>query len=395
MPGSYRPVASAATSEISPSTGGAAAVALPAPIAVPTASDSGADFAALFRDLKKRVRAAGLLERRPARYIWTAIWIAAGLAAAVALMVAYGSSVPVQAFNGALLAFVYTQIGFVMHDAGHRQVFRSPAANDRLGMVCANLLIGLSFDWWCDKHNRHHTHPNQEDHDPDIDFPVVAFSEKQALEKPRPWSWIVRYQAILFIPLLLLEGMNLRANAIEHLVRGRAKRPWLEGSLLAVFFVTYIGLIVAFLEPGPAIAFLIVNQGLSGLYTGAVFAPNHKGMPVLESDHPGSFLERQVLTSRNVRGTRVADFMYGGLNYQIEHHLFPGLPRFRLRAARRVVRPFLRERGIPYAETGVARSFGEILGHLHRVSRPLRRGRRRAGSESTGGMGPRGEKGDV
>lgn len=353
------------------------------------------DSAALFRELKRRVRAAGLLERRPARYIWTALWISAGLATSVALMVLEGSNVPLQAANGALLAFIYTQIGFVMHDAGHRQVFRSPAANDRLGIVCANLLIGLSFDWWCDKHNRHHTHPNQEDHDPDIDFPVVAFSEEQALAKPKPWSWLVRYQAFLFFPLLLLEGMNLRFNAVEHLVRGRAERPWLEGVTLAGFFVTYIALIVAFLEPGPAIAFLLVNQGLSGLYTGAVFAPNHKGMPVLESDHQGGFLERQVMTSRNVRGSRVADFMYGGLNYQIEHHLFPGLPRFRLRAARRVVRPFLHERGIPYAETGVARSFGELLGHLHRVSRPLRRRGRRAGTESTGGEDQRGEKGDV
>lgn len=326
----------------------------------------------LFVDLKRRVRDAGLLERRPARYLWTGAWILAALAACGVLMVRYGDSVAVQAANGALLAFLYTHIGFVMHDAGHRQVFRSAAANDRLGVVCGNLLIGLSYDWWNDKHNRHHAHPNQEGHDPDIDFPVVAFSEEQALAKPRPWRWIVRYQAFLFIPMLLLEGFSLRAGAIEHLARGRAKRPWLEGTLLAVYFVTYLGLVVWLLEPGPAIAFVLVNQGLSGFYTGAVFAPNHKGMPVLASDHPGGFLERQVMTSRNVRGSRVADFLYGGLNYQIEHHLFPGLPRHRLRAARRVVRPFLREHGIPYAETRVMRSFAEILGHLHRVSRPLR-----------------------
>lgn len=334
------------------------------------------DSSELFRDLKRRIDAAGLLNRHPARYLATGALLLCGLAVSVSLMVRYGGNVPVQAANGALLAFLYTQIGFVMHDAGHRQVFRSVAANDYLGLVCANLLIGLSFDWWKDKHNRHHAHPNHEDHDPDIEFPMLAFSEKQAISKLQRWRWMVRYQAFFFFPLLLFVGISMRSVAIAHVIRTKIARPWLEAALLLTYFATYIGLVLSLLEPTSGIVFVLVNQGLSGFYTGSVFAPNHKGMPVLTSDQQIGFLERQVFTSRNVRGGLFTDLLYGGLNYQIEHHLFPRLPRYRLRAARRVVSAFCRDHGIPYAETGVIRSFTEILIYLHRVSCPLRRSRR-------------------
>ena len=60
---------------------------------------------------------------------------------------------------------------------------------------------------------------------------------------------------------------------------------------------------------------------------GCSFAPNHKGMPVLSAGHTLDFLRKQVLTSRNIRGGWFVDILLGGLNYQIEHHLFPSMPR--------------------------------------------------------------------
>jgi fatty acid desaturase len=109
-------------------------------------------------------------------------------------------------------------------------------------------------------------------------------------------------------------------------------------------------------------------QGLFGLYLGCCFAPNHKGMPVLEDD----YLRRQVLTSRNVRGGRLVDFALGGLNYQIEHHLFPSMPRPSLRRAQPLVRAFCAERGLAYSESSVFGSFVEALRHLHAAGAPLR-----------------------
>ena len=66
------------------------------------------------------------------------------------------------------LGVVFTQLAFLGHDAGHQQIFRTRRANDVLGIGIGGLLVGLSYGWWLDKHNRHHAHPNHEEHDPDI-----------------------------------------------------------------------------------------------------------------------------------------------------------------------------------------------------------------------------------
>ena len=104
---------------------------------------------------------------------------------------------------------------------------------------------------------------------------------------------------------------------------------------------------------------------------GCSFAPNHKGMPILAPEESLDYLRSQVLTSRNIRGGWLTDFALGGLNYQIEHHLFPSMPRPTLRHAQAAVRGFCAEHGIPYSETGLLASYGLVLRHLHAVGRPL------------------------
>jgi len=88
-------------------------------------------------------------------------------------------------------------------------------------------------------------------------------------------------------------------------------------------------------------------------------------MPVVGKDEKVDFLRRQVLTSRNIRGSLLTDLALGGLNYQIEHHLFPSMPRPSLRQAQAPVRAFCAQRGIPYSETGVLASYAQVLRHLH------------------------------
>jgi fatty acid desaturase len=101
---------------------------------------------------------------------------------------------------------------------------------------------------------------------------------------------------------------------------------------------------------------------------GCSFAPNHKGMPLTGQQDKLDFLRRQVLTSRNIRGGPVVDYLFGGLNYQIEHHLFPGMPRPNLRLARPIVIAYCRQTGVPYLETGVFASYRQALGHLNSVA---------------------------
>jgi fatty acid desaturase len=126
------------------------------------------------------------------------------------------------------------------------------------------------------------------------------------------------------------------------------------------------------MTPGKAVVFILVHQALFGLHLGMAFAPNHKGMPMPGPGERWDHLRKQVLTSRNVRGGPVTDWFLGGLNYQVEHHLFPSVPRPNLRKIQPMVREHCVKVGLPYTETGLVESYRLALRHLHDVAAPLR-----------------------
>jgi fatty acid desaturase len=327
----------------------------------------GSTYAGLMRQIKS----AGLLERRYGYYV-NKIAVTGGLLlGGWTLFVLLGDSWW-QLLVAVLLAAVFTHMGFIGHDAGHSQIFRTRRANYLVGLVHGNLAIGLSYGWWVDKHNRHHAHPNQEDMDPDIDIGAMAFTSGQVQGKRGVVRFIVRYQQYLFLPLLFLEAVQLHLSSIRALLRrGVRNRSW-EALLLVAHVAGYLTLVFLVLSPAKAVVFILVQQALFGLYLGLSFAPNHKGMPILSRDDQTDFLRRQVITSRNVRGGWLVDFALGGLNYQIEHHLFPSMPRPNLRHSKAIVRAYCERHAVPYLETSLLRSYAQALGHLHAVGQPLR-----------------------
>ena len=342
-------------------------------------ADRGSEYAMLSR----QVRHAGLLAPRPRYYVWQITLIAAALAIGWSVFVLVGDSWW-QLGVAAFLAVVFGQIGFLGHDAGHRQVFATRRANYVLGVVCGNLGIGLSYGWWTRKHNRHHAHPNTEDLDPDVMIGPLAFSGARAQAGRGVQRFLFRYQAYLLVPMLFLEAASLHVASIGALLR-RARRPgtnpqgngrhwaW-EAGLLAAHVSAYLCTVFLVLSPIRAVLFVLVHQGLFGFYLGCSFAPNHKGMPVLAADDKTDFLRRQVLTSRNVRGGWLTDFVLGGLNYQIEHHLFPSMPRPSLRRAQPLVAAFCADHGLPYCQATLFGSYAQALKHLNGIGKLIRPG---------------------
>jgi fatty acid desaturase len=327
-----------------------------------------------YADLKRTVKKNGLLDRQPAYFgakiALTLFMLALGLALLPVL-----SSSWLQLLNAVYLAVVFVQISFLAHDFGHRQFsFRVPWKNTWTTLVLGDLLLGISRQWWIEKHNKHHAHPNQMDTDPDVNIPLLAFEEEQAFEKRGLARLVVKYQALLIFPLSLLQSLSMLRSSVEFLASKKARRPVTEGSLIVAHFALYFGLLFFFLEPLQAVIFVAVHRGLFGLFMVSVFAPNHKAMPLLEQGSEVDFLGRQVLTSRNVAAHPVTDFWYGGLNYQIEHHLFPSMPRNKLKEVQPIVKDLCRQLDISYHETSVLQSYREILQHLHEVGAPLRKG---------------------
>ncbi len=262
---------------------------------------------------------------------------------------------------------------FLGHDAAHRQIFESGRWNDWSSLIIANLYAGMSYGWWQHKHSRHHAKPNQVAADPpDIATDVIVFhTEELAAARTGLTGWLTRRQGWLFFPpVLLLEGLNLHVSGGVKTIfgRGPVKRRPVEIVFITLRLGGYLALVFWMLPVGMAFAFLGGAAGGCSVCTwGAVFAPNHKGMPLVPRDARIDFLRRQVLMSRNIRGNRVIDTFMGGLNYQIEHHLFPSMPRPNLRRLRPTVRAFCSEHGIAYTETSLHGSYGIVIRHLNKV----------------------------
>src|SRR5690606_16149009 len=126
---------------------------------------------------------------------------------------------------------------------------------------------------------------------------------------------------------------NMRLNSVVHLFQPTARQPWMQAFFMALHLAVYVAIILALPSWPMAIAFVLIHQAAFGVYNSSVFASNHKGMPLTAEGDDLDFLREQVLTSRNVAGHPLTDFWYGGLNYQIEHHLFPTMPRNQLAKA--------------------------------------------------------------
>jgi fatty acid desaturase len=270
------------------------------------------------------------------------------------------------------LAFCSGQLGFQLHDSGHRQMFPSRRLNTVIGILTGNGLLGMSHGWWVDKHNRHHGNPNHVDLDPDIDIGVIAYSEEQAATKTGLARFIAKYQAGLFFPLLFGLAWTMHIKSVQFLVHSRERLRWVEIATLCLHALAFPALLVVLVGPWRALLVIVIQKCLGGFYLASVFAPNHKGMPQIETGQELDFLRSQVLTSRNVRSNPMTDLLYGSLNYQIEHHLFPTMARCNLRRAHEIVRAYCGELGVPYHETSIYRSYQEILSFLHEVGARLR-----------------------
>lgn len=331
------------------------------------ASTSFEHLSKAFVEVSNEVKTLGLLKRAKWFYLIVGIALTLGLAGAVAGIILLGSSW-LQLLIAGVLGILLTQISFVTHEAAHRTVLTSGRANDRLARILAAGVVGISYSWWDSKHSRHHANPNQVGRDPDIAVDTVSFLPEDAVEAKGLRRFITRRQGWLFFPLLTLEGLNLHFQGLKHLMqRGKVRGRWLELGLITARFAVYLTFLFWVLPLGIAAAFLAVQLAVFGVYMGASFAPNHKGMPIIERTAKLDFFSKQVRTSRNIRGGWWATTLLGGLNYQVEHHLFPNMPRPHLARASRIVRAQCERLGVPYTETSLWRSYAIVIAYLNRV----------------------------
>ncbi|APX31770.1 delta fatty acid desaturase [Brachybacterium sp. P6-10-X1] len=320
-----------------------------------------------YRELSRAVHDAGLIRRRYGFY-WTRIigWVLA-LAALVVGVVLLGESW-FQLLLAVTIGLVMAQLGFLSHEAAHREVFASRAANEWASRLISGLLMGVGYHWWMVKHNTHHAHPNQEGEDPDIASNTLAFTPDASDQRTGLRSALAARQGYFFVPLLFLEGLNLHVASLRSLLTAEdVQHRVVEFTLIITRFAAYLTLLFLVLPWGMALAFLGVQIGSFGLFLGGAFALNHIGMPTVPAGLHLDFLNRQVRMSRNITDGLLVRFLMGGLHYQIEHHLFPAAPRPALPALQTYVRDYCARLDIPYTQRSLTDASTTVVSYLNQV----------------------------
>lgn len=329
-----------------------------------------------YSEVLNKIKAEGLLEKVPSYYIKRLIILSAvslmlwgGLLTSAIIFPLWGAlaiSVPIMILHGIIAA----QFGFIAHETSHRQVFRNNKLNDNAGRILANLFAGLSYGFWIRKHNRHHAKPNQIEADPDIHIRVLSFYPESVQEKKGIEKLLSKNQGWLFPILLFFTSFDLLLDSIVSITRKDKKleHRFLEFGMMIIRQITpFVITLIIFQNVFVAAGLWVIMMLAFGFFMGAAFAPNHKGMPLVPKDSKIDFFNRQVLTSRNIKSSWMTDNLMGGLNYQVEHHLFPSMARPHLKRAHEIVTKYCEEQNIPFVEMTILQSYAVIIKYLNKV----------------------------
>jgi len=269
------------------------------------------------------------------------------------------------------IALLLAQFAFIGHDAGHGAASRRSAANRALGQISMTLVTGLAFDEWIGRHRAHHRFCQDEERDPDmaVDL-VVSLTEKSKRRKGLLGRLMTRYQTIHIWLLSLLFGHSQR-HLSQAAVLGNPRRYPLDSTLLLLHFALWFGVPCLLLNVPFPIALLayVIPLTILGPHLAAIFWVNHVGMPLIAKVENFSYFEHQYVTSRTIINPPTWDWLFGGLNFQIEHHLFPQVPASRLASVQVIVRKHFARNRIEYHGVSWWAAVKSIAAHLRGIAR--------------------------
>lgn len=320
-----------------------------------------------FEALKREVEAKGLYRRDYLYYGGYALACLLGIFLSL-FFLSVSVNLYAQIVNALFLAVVLVQAGMLAHDLSHNQVFSSRGMNASFATFVWGFFGGMSESQWYLKHNSHHNNVNKIGSDPDLAIPFL-FSEAQVSES----SWILRKlilprQHVLFFLALPFIYLQIVMVGFLHILSNISPRRIVELGLMFARFSILFFLAFHFLPASVAFVFLVVHVSAVGAYMSLVFAPNHKGKPILKRDQDISWIN-QIVSTRNIKTSFFIFQVFGGLNFQIEHHLFPTMARTRYFQTQVLVKNFCRKNNLPYDEVGWTQSMEDIYVSLKATSK--------------------------
>jgi len=363
------------------------------------------DFEKGYRDLRAKLVMLGMFKSNKLFYVYK-VMFNLGMWATALAMVYFSESTAVHMTSALLMGLFWQQSGWLAHDFIHHQVFKQRKYGDLMGIFQGNVMQGYSMQWWKNKHNGHHAVPNLHntsaittDGDPDIDtMPLLAWSLKQAQSfrelnasgKDSAFvKFMIKWQAFTYFPILLLARLSWlnesfktafrlgasSKNAKVEMERKGLQYPIIEKIGIVLHYTWVLALASGFGTFGltKSLAYFFTANCSCGLFLALVFGLGHNGMATYDAETRPDFWKLQVTTTRNITGGHgfpqfFVDWLCGGLQYQVDHHLFPMIPRHNLAKCHTLVESFCKEWGVKYHEADLVDGTMEVLQHLSKVS---------------------------
>jgi len=348
----------------------------------------------VFREIRQQLLREGMFETDHSYYYKLYAWFATLFCSSLYLTL-FCASFATHMAGAALMALFWQQIAFLGHDAGHNGVSHKRAVDSVSGLFAGNLLSGISGNWWKHSHNVHHTVCNSIEHDPDIQhMPIFAVHEDivtdqfwstyhsreingEAIERMVA-SWLIPVQHYLFYPVMALARFNLYAQSYIHLFsKHHVPRRTMEFATLIGFATWYTCLVYAMpaTHPWERFAYVLLSHAGAGILHVQIclshFAMHTYHGHAYNGDEDDWF-HLQVNTTLDIDCPKYLDWFHGGLQFQVEHHLFPRLPRHNLRYCQKLVKKACKELGMQFNERPWIQAQRELLGSMSAAARKAR-----------------------
>jgi len=324
---------------------------------------SVAKYPDIFDQLKNEVREAGLLDRVPVR---GSIEMAATIISMILVYIIIGNwnemsiSTWMPYALGLFMTIIFTRAVFISHDILHTQYFKNKKLSFKLSYPFAAFILSNSSSWWDFKHNvNHHTWCNVPEKDEDILAMDGAFTphNKGNSALLRTWKYVVFWGALFFMyPAFIAQSYSF---AIK-------RKNYGELALMLLHWPIVWGPVFYFLPFADAITVFLTLYFVLSVWLSFGFITNHLGCEVFDKEESESlsWMELQMRTSRSLSGGKFIHWFYGGLNTQIEHHLFPKAPRFNLLKIKEMTQEFAKKHNIAYFETTPIEAYVQINNSL-------------------------------
>ncbi|XP_061494225.1 acyl-CoA (8-3)-desaturase-like isoform X2 [Rhineura floridana] len=318
-----------------------------------------------FRELRTNADKLGLFKPRPLFFLLMLLHILLLDAAGCFLLWYFGTSLPSFLIATMLLTIAQSQSGWLQHDLGHLSVFSNPKWNHIFHEYVMCHLKGVSTTWWSFHHSQHHAKPNCFMKDPDIDIHPTIFSLGKPLsselglqkKKYMPYNYQHKY---FFITLPFITVPMFKAYSLYFMVH---RKLWRELACSMTYFVRFFIVFGPIFGTKGVFGYLLLINVLESIIFTWITQMNHIPM-YIDHDKNMDWFSTQLQATCNVNQSFFNDWVTGHLNFQIEHHLFPTMPRHNFWKVAPLVKSMCAKHGIDYQSKPLFAGFADVVHSL-------------------------------